>query len=115
MSETLKERVGKLKAALETIEREVVATPTSRDTLEDFKLAVDHIRISVWAILTEQHKGGHQLVVTQFRMKRIMEMCRHLVADIDAGAVPVDETQLEQFRNVLENTAGRVARLISLR
>lgn len=112
MTEPLNERVARLKAALETIEREVVVGDASRETLEDFKLAIDHIRISVWAILTEQISGGHQAIVAKYRLTRIEEMCRHLLHDIDAGLIPAADPDLDAFRNVLENTAGRIARLI---
>jgi hypothetical protein len=111
MAEALNERVAKLKAALETIEREVVAGAPTRETLEDFKLAVDHVRISVWAILTEAHAGGHQAVVARFRVKRVKEMCRHLIHDMDAGLIPATDPELGHFRAVLENTVGRLARL----
>lgn len=112
MPENLNERVGRLKAALETIESEVVVGGATRETLEDFKLAVDHIRISIWAILTEQHSGGRQGIVSRYRMKRVDEMCRYLVKDMDAGLIRPTDPELDQFRNTLEDTAGRIARLL---
>jgi hypothetical protein len=112
MTEALNERVSKLKAALETIEREVVVGAATRDTLEDFKLAIDHIRVSVWAILTEQHSGGQQAIVARYRVKRVTEICRHLLFDIDAGLIPASDPELVEFRTVLEDTASRVTSLL---
>ena len=112
MTEALNERVSKLRSALETIEREVVVGAVSRDTLEEFKLAIDHIRISIWAMLTEQHSGGHEAIVARYRMKRVVEICRHLLLDIDTGLVSATEPELVEFRNVLEDTANRVTLLM---
>ncbi len=112
MPEALNEKVSKLKAALETIEREVIVGSATADTLEEFKMAIDHIRISVWAILTEQHAGGHQSIVARYRVKRIKEMCRHLMQDIEVGLIPLGDPELEVLRDVLEETAAHVTRLI---
>ncbi len=112
MSDALNQRVSKLRTALETIEREVAIGAASRDTLEEFKLAIDHIRISVWALLTEQHTGGHETVVARYRIKSVIEICRHLLQDIDTGIFPASEPDLVEFRNVLEDTASRVTQLM---
>ncbi len=110
----LNERVQRLKDALETIEREVVRGEPTRECLEDFKLAIDHTRVSVWAILTAAQTGGHQSIVAKFRLKRATEICRHLIGDINSGLIAADDPELLQFQAAVEDAAGRVARLVKI-
>ena len=44
-------RLARLKASLETLEREAGAGDIPRDLLADIKATIDRTRISLWAIL----------------------------------------------------------------
>ncbi len=78
-------RMAKMKAALKMLEDEVSEGTAPRDALEDFKTALDHIRINTWALLTNPRTSGHRGVVTHFPLKRASELCDQIVADAEAG------------------------------
>ena len=112
-SEKLVEQVHQLKAALEEIEKKLVGggeVPVA--VLEDFKMAVDHTRMTVWALLsaeTDQYEITSQ--VARFRLKRGVDMFRAVIADIDTNEITVDFPELQQFYTILKDVLARIERL----
>ncbi len=82
----------------------------SRDALKDFKTALDHIRISTWALLTSPRTSGHRGVVTHFRLKRASELCEQIVADAHAGQLGEDEVELRRLHAALGEARIEVGR-----
>lgn len=83
----LVDRMVQVKAALELLEQQVLDEGAPRDALEDFKHAVDHIRISLWAILSAERTSGHRPIVAHYRLQRATDLCSQAVADVEAGEV----------------------------
>ncbi|NIM51538.1 MAG: hypothetical protein GTN62_12060 [Gemmatimonadales bacterium] len=108
----LSQRVKQVKVVLEELEREVTGEGVPREVLEDFKMAVDHIRLSTWTILTATRTTGYRTIVAQFRLNRVAEMCRHVRFDIQSGLIGSDFHDLERVHASLEETLQHVAGLI---
>lgn len=114
-------RVYQIKAELEEIEGELATGTVSRDVLGDFKMAVDHIRLSVWAILAaeqpDEQRGlpapNAKTMLAEFRLARANEICRNVLADIDARAISADSPDVGRFLMTLQETTERVANLIN--
>jgi glyoxylate carboligase len=113
-------RLYEVKKALEEIEQELAVSESGMAALEDFKMAVDHVRLSVWAILSaEQPKEIRGLppsdareLIAQFRVSRVIEICHHLMKDIDSGLTSASSLEISRLRSTLEEAHERVAALI---
>ncbi len=120
MSRGLAERLTEIKSALEDIERELEAGSIGRDGLEDFKAAVDHIRLSVWAMLTaaqsDDPDGPARIdtkeFVARFRLSRADQICREVLADIAAGLIRPGSPDLNGLHATLRETTEQVGRFI---
>ncbi len=120
MSRGLAERLTEIKSALEDIERELEAGSIGRDGLEDFKAAVDHIRLSVWAMLTaaqsDDPDGPARIdtkqFVARFRLSRADKICREVLADITAGLIRPGSPDLNGLHETLTEATEQVGRFI---
>lgn len=108
----LGKRLAEIKTSLLEVEQSLAEGETPRRGLEDFKMAVDHIRLSIWAILTAAQSEDYPGVVARFRLGRAVEICQHVIADIDAGVITPGFPELERFRGAIEETQERIARLM---
>jgi hypothetical protein len=106
----LPERMARLKVALEMLEHDAVAGDVPRDALEDFKAAIDHTRISLWAILTSPQSGGYRAVVAHFRFRRAIDLCQQVAADAQGGYGKDDEALLRRLDGALLDARRHVAR-----
>lgn len=102
-------RMAQLKSALELLEQQVVDEGAPRDALEDFKHAVDHIRISLWAILSSERSSGYRPIVAHFRLQRAAELCSQAVADVEAGEVR-DARDVLALYDAVADAGSRLAR-----
>lgn len=107
------EQVRKLKTALEALEKRLTAAEVPLPVLEDFKMAIDHTRMTTWAILTapQSNDGDLSAAIVRSRLKRAMEMARQIVLDINAGELTIDSPELQQCHTTLRDTLGRIERL----
>ncbi len=118
MTAGLGARLYEVTVALEEIERELVAGGLAREGLEHFKMAVDHVRLSVWALLSAGQLDGAsdpsetERVIARYRLNRVEGICRKILMDIENGVIPSDSHELEQFRSTVQDTIEQVARLI---
>lgn len=107
------EDVAKLKADLEKAQKELNWATVPPPVLEDFKMAVDHIRTDIWAAMstryTEQYKVAAGIV--RFRLKRAAQMCEQIKLDIDAGEVSVDASELKVFHTAVKKSSERIDEL----
>lgn len=110
----LSQRLQAVKLALVEIEKELARADGCPDGLEDFKEALDHIRLSAWAILTaaESHSYQHQAVLARFRMARGIELCENIIADLEAGAITPIAPEFDRFRTTLHETIATMGSLL---
>ena len=120
MSKQLAQRLTEIKGALEEIERELQLGGIGREGLEDFKAAVDHVRLSVWAMLTaaqpEDQDGPARIdtkqFVARFRLSRADKICREVLADIAAGLIRPGSPDLNGLHATLTDATEQVGRFI---
>lgn len=112
-TESFIEQVRKLKASLEELEKRLAGADVPLAVLEDFKMAVDHIRMTVWALLSAEKTDLYEAAasVARFRLKRTVEMSRSILLDINAGNLTIDMAELQQFHAFLKDTLERIDRL----
>jgi hypothetical protein len=123
MTKPLGQRLYEVRGALEEIEKELAAGGMKQDDLEDFKTMIDHVRLGIWAIMTagwsDEYQGLDTLITKQiiarFRLQRGEDICRSALSDIEAGVIPADSPDLEQFYSTLRRTTDQVAGVIDRR
>ena len=117
MTKPLGQRLFEVKSALEEVEKELTEGSMAPEDLEDFKGVVDHVRLSVWALMTagwaDEYEGldsaRAKQVIARFRLQRADEICRTVLADLEAETLPLDAPEIEQFRSTISEVATRLA------
>ena len=89
-------RLATLKAELGQIEREVVSSHSSPMLLEDFKLALDHMRSSV------SDPDARRRVVAHFRLVRVATMMREVLKDLQSGTITPLSPGFEEVRSLID-------------
>ena len=112
-TETFKAQVDNLKRALQAIENQLAQREVPQEGLEDLKRAVDHIRTTVWALITAaESPDNYEVVLARFRLNRAMELCQQVVLDINASFIPIESSELRRFHVTMKGTMDRVERLM---
>lgn len=117
-SEKLGARLYKVRTELEAIEKELAAGALPEEGLQDFKLTVDHIRMTAWAALSAEHaEEGSPAAdptprIASFRVQRATEMCRNATKDIEGAKISADALEVAEFYAAVADSAERVKRAI---
>ena len=93
------EHVATLNSTLRAIEVRLALGRAPVEDLEDFKSALDDMRLRLWGLLgaagTENYSGFQE----RFRIRRATEMCRGLSGDLRAGSVSGRYAELNNLRD----------------
>jgi hypothetical protein len=98
---------------LEEIDKRLQGDPLPAAMLEDLKSAVDHLRTTLWAVISADTDDPDALTtkLISLRMQRADEICRQLRLDVDAGEMDINSADLPKLREALHLTVNRVERL----
>ena len=84
---TLLEQVAILNATLKAIESRLARGQLPVEGLEDFKSALDDMRLRLWGLLSAAGGNDYRGFQERFRIRRATEMCRGLSGDLRVGSV----------------------------
>jgi hypothetical protein len=107
---SLLQQVATLNSTLSAIESRLAGSQAPVDGLEDFKSALDDMRLRLWGLLSSMTGDDHKVFQEQFRIRRVNEMCRGLMSDLSAGTVSGRHAEL----GGLVDAAAELARSIVL-
>ncbi len=110
-NEKTESRTIKLKEELERIEGQLTGGEIPAEGLEDFRRAVDSLRMTVWAVLTASESDQYDITITRFRLNRAVESCQQIVGDINSGSIAADSPELRRFHDTIRDTLKRVESL----
>ncbi len=112
-SSALADQVKQLKQTFADLENEVPNGDFPPALLEDFQIAVDHVRMTVWALLSAPETDPSELSATviRARMNRTEDMCRQIAQDIDSHNLTIESLELKQLHAILRSTLSRIDRL----
>ncbi len=99
---TLPRRLESIKTELAAIEKEVLAADAPIKLLEEFKLTLDHVRTNIWAVFNPAEPNARRRVVAHFRLRRMADMCRQVLADLGDGTITAASPDFEELRAILE-------------
>jgi EAL domain-containing protein (putative c-di-GMP-specific phosphodiesterase class I) len=99
---TLARRLESIKTELAIIEAAVLSADAPLRLLEEFKLALDHVRTNIWAVFNPAEPEARRRVAAHFRLVRIADMCRQVLADLEDGTINAASPDFEELRAVLQ-------------
>jgi len=109
----LLEQVRRLKTELEQVEARLSKNDIPLPVLEDFKSAIDHIRLTLWGILQASGSGRYEAAATiiRFRIRRADDICQQIVGNIETQDITVDSPELKKLHETLTATVNRINQL----
>jgi EAL domain-containing protein (putative c-di-GMP-specific phosphodiesterase class I) len=98
----LARRLESIKTELAIIESLVLSADAPQRLLEEFKLALDHVRTNIWAVFNPAEPEARRRVAAHFRLVRVADMCRQVLADLHDGTITAASPDFEELRAVLQ-------------
>ena len=105
---TFRDRVNAMRLILQSIEAELQKGKVPAEVLEDFKSAIDDLRLRVWSILAAASSGDHQAALQRFRLRRAIELTRALSHDLESGAMSREHRELSDLETVVRRLSGAI-------
>ncbi|MBA3445218.1 MAG: hypothetical protein H0T58_10270 [Gemmatimonadales bacterium] len=95
---TFVQQVATLNATLETIEDSLANGQAPVEGLEDFKSALDDVRLRLWGLLSAAGGDDYKGFQERFRIRRTTEMSRGLGGDLRTGTISGRHRELAGLR-----------------
>ena len=92
------EQVATLNATLSAMEDRLAQGQTPLEELEDFKSALDDVRLRLWGLLSAAGGDDYKGFQERFRIRRATEMSRGLGGDLRTGAISGRHRELAGLR-----------------
>src|SRR3954466_1565446 len=105
---TLLEQVAILNATLKAIESRLARGQAPVERLEDFKSALDDLRLRLWGLLSAAGGDDYKGFQERFRIRRATEMCHGLADDLGAGLVSGHHHELAGLDEAASELAAAV-------
>lgn len=103
-------QVEGMREILQSIEGQLVEGRMPPEGLEDFKRAVDDLRLRVWSILSAASQGDPRGSLERFRIRRATEICGTILSDLDAEKMSAWHDELPQLEAVVTALASCINR-----
>jgi len=100
------EQMATLNSTLGAIEVRLALGRAPVEGLEDFKSALDDMRLRLWGLLSAA--GGSKGFQEQFRIRRATEMCRGLGDDLQAGSISGRHREIADLRQAATGLVGKI-------
>lgn len=109
----LLQQIHRLQTELEDVEFRLRQNDIPVLVLEDFKSAIDHVRLTVWGVLQASGSDRYEAAATivRFRMRRADDLCQQIISNIDAQDITVESPELKKLHETLNATANRINQL----
>jgi hypothetical protein len=95
---SFEQQVATLNATLVVIEQSLAQGNPPSEGLEDFKSALDDVRLRLWGLLSAAGGDDYKGFQERFRIRRATEMSRGLGGDLRTGAVSGRHRELAGLR-----------------
>jgi hypothetical protein len=95
---TFQQQITTLSATLGAIEESLAKSEAPVEGLEDFKSALDEVRLRLWGMLSAAGGDDYKGFQERFRIRRATEMSRGLGGDLRTGAISGRHRELAGLR-----------------
>ena len=102
------EQMSTLNSTLGAIEVRLALGRAPVEGLEDFKSALDDMRLRLWGLLSAAGGANSGAFQEQFRIRRATEMCRGLGDDLQAGSISGRHKELAGLQQVATELADKI-------
>jgi hypothetical protein len=102
--------IATLNSTLQEIERRLARNHEPVDGLEDFKSALDDMRLRLWGLLSAAGGDDFKGFQERFRIRRATEMCRGLSGDLGTAALSRRHSELAGLRDAALDLGHSVER-----
>lgn len=102
------EPVANLSAALDTLKSQVDHGDLGTPGLEEFKSALDDLRLRAWGLLMAASSEDPHGFQERFRTRRGIEMCRALSSDVQTGKLSGRQSDLPALGAAARDLAAAV-------
>ena len=96
---SLLEQAVVLSSTLAAVEARLAGGNAPVEGLEDFKSALDDMRLRLWGLLSSVGGDDHKGFQERFRIRRATEMCSGLTRDLLGGQVGGGHAELPALQN----------------
>lgn len=104
------DQIATLNSTLRAIEVRLAGGQAPVEGLEDFKSALDDMRLRLWGLLSAAGGGDYKGFQERFRIRRATEMCRGLGGDLGTGAISGRHAELGSLHEAAVDLARSVER-----
>jgi hypothetical protein len=104
------DQIATLNSTLGVIESRLARGQAPVEGLEDFKSALDDMRLRLWGLLSAAGGDDYRGFQERFRIRRATELCRGLGGDLRAGSVSGRHPELTSLREAAAELAHSVQR-----
>jgi hypothetical protein len=102
------DEIATLNSTLSAIEARVARGPVPVEGLEDFKSALDDMRLRLWGLLSAAGGDDYKDSRERFRIRRATEMCRGLGGDLRTATISGGPQELGKLREAAVELAQSV-------
>jgi hypothetical protein len=102
------EQMASLNSTLSAIEVRLALGRAPVEGLEDFKSALDDMRLRLWGLLSAAGGSDARSFQELFRIRRATDMCRGLGSDLHAGSVSGRHRELTNLREAATELAQKI-------
>ena len=102
------EQMATLNSTLRAIEVRMALGRGPVEGLEDFKSALDDMRLRLWGLLSAAGGSEARGFQEQFRIRRATEMCRGLGHDLVTGSVSGRHEELAKLRQAAAELGQKI-------
>jgi hypothetical protein len=104
------EQIATLNSTLRAIEVRLALGRAPVEGLEDFKGALDDMRLRLWGLLGSAGGEDSRGFQERFRIRRAIEMCRSLATDLRSGSVSGRHPELGSLKEASQELAQNIQR-----
>jgi hypothetical protein len=102
------DQMSTLNSTLRAIEVRLALGRAPVEGLEDFKSALDDMRLRLWGLLSAAGGGDSKMFQELFRIRRATEMNRGLGSELRAGSISGRHKELDALREAAAELADSI-------
>jgi hypothetical protein len=107
------DQIAMFNGVLQQIEARVASGQVGREAVQDFKSAVDDLRLRLWSVLSTGSANDYRAFQERFRLRRAKEICLGLEDDLRAGALNPRNEELVPLGSAAGSLASRIQSVAS--
>jgi hypothetical protein len=97
-----------VRATVQAIEDKLRRGDLPEEGLADFKAAIDDARLRLWAVISVVGSSEPEARLLRFRLRRASEICRNVIADLEAGTLGQQQRELLELRETAREMVSRL-------